>query len=143
VSRTSASRPADKPGPGASTAVIYVRVSTKEQAERDGDAEGYSIPAQREACKRKAASLDAAVIEEFADRGESARTADRPELQRLLDFVIDNDVTYVIVHKIDRLAATEPTTSPSTSPSSRPGSSWCRSRRTSTRPPRGSCSTAS
>lgn len=88
----------------AATAVIYVRVSTKEQAERNGDPEGYSIPAQREACKRKAASLDAAVIDEFVDRGESARTADRPELQRLLQFVIDNDVTYVIVHKIDRLA---------------------------------------
>ena len=47
---------------GTATAVIYVRVSTTEQAERDGDPEGYSIPAQREACKRKAASLDAAVI---------------------------------------------------------------------------------
>ncbi len=88
----------------AATAVIYVRVSTKEQAERDGDPEGYSIPAQREACKRKALSLGAAVLDEFVDRGESARTADRPELQRLLDFVLDNAVTYVIVHKIDRLA---------------------------------------
>ncbi len=98
-----AHQPAADSAAGA-TAVIYVRVSTKEQAERDGDPEGYSIPAQREACKRKAASLDAAVIEEFVDRGESARTADRPELQRLLDFVLDNRVTYVIVHKIDRLA---------------------------------------
>jgi hypothetical protein len=35
-------------------ALVYVRVSTKEQAERDGDPEGYSIPAQREACHRKA-----------------------------------------------------------------------------------------
>ena len=101
---TKAGRDHHTPVEGTATAAIYVRVSTKEQAQRDGDPEGYSIPAQREACKRKAASLDAAVIEEFIDRGESARTADRPELQRLLDFVIDNDVTYVIVHKIDRLA---------------------------------------
>ncbi len=86
------------------TAAIYVRVSTKEQAERDGDPEGYSIPAQREACSRKARSLGAIVIDEFVDRGESARTSDRPELQRLLDFVRANQVTYVIVHKIDRLA---------------------------------------
>ena len=49
-----------------------------------GEPEGYSIPAQREACKRKAESLGAAVVEEFADRGESARSADRPELQALL-----------------------------------------------------------
>jgi site-specific DNA recombinase len=86
------------------TAVLYARVSTKEQAERDGDPEGYSIPAQREACTRKAQSLGAVVVDEFVDRGESARTADRPELQRMLEFVRDNSVTYVIVHKIDRLA---------------------------------------
>ena len=85
-------------------AVIYLRVSSKEQAERGGEAEGFSIPAQREACERKAASLKAAVIEEFADRGESAKTADRPELQRLLKFVTEQPVKYVIVHKVDRLA---------------------------------------
>src|ERR1700733_1176046 len=85
-------------------AVIYLRVSSKEQAERGGEVEGYSIPAQREACRRKAASLKAAVIEEFADRGESAKTADRPELQRLLEFVTEQPVKYVIVHKVDRLA---------------------------------------
>jgi site-specific DNA recombinase len=86
------------------TAVIYLRVSTKEQAQRDGDREGYSIPAQRDACRRKAAGLDAAVVEEFVDRGESARNADRPELQRLLAYVRSNHVDYVIVHKVDRLA---------------------------------------
>jgi len=40
---------------------------------------GYSIPAQREGCKRKAASLSAAVIEEFAERGESAKSVQLPE----------------------------------------------------------------
>ncbi len=88
----------------APTAVLYVRVSTKEQAERDGDPEGYSIPAQREACQRKATSLGAIVIDEFVDRGESAKTADRPELQRLLELVRNTPPTFVIVHKIDRLA---------------------------------------
>jgi site-specific DNA recombinase len=87
-----------------STAVIYLRVSTKEQAEKGGEAEGYSIPAQREACRRKAASLKAAVIEEFPERGESAKTADRPELQRMLGFITEHRVKYVIVHKVDRLA---------------------------------------
>ncbi len=85
-------------------AVIYLRVSTKEQAEKGGEAEGYSIPAQREACKRKAASLGAVVVEEFVDRGESARSADRPELQRMLAYVRDNQVGLAIVHKVDRLA---------------------------------------
>jgi len=90
--------------PEGAPAVIYVRVSTKEQAEKGGEAEGFSIPAQREGCKRKAASLSAAVIEEFVERGESAKTADRPELQRLLEFVTEHPVKYVIVHKVDRLA---------------------------------------
>jgi site-specific DNA recombinase len=87
-----------------STAVLYLRVSTKEQAETGGEAEGYSIPAQREACLRKAMNLKASVLDEFVDRGESARSADRPELQRLLAFVAANPVRYVIVHKVDRLA---------------------------------------
>jgi site-specific DNA recombinase len=53
---------------------------------------------------RKAASLKAVVIEQFVERSESAKTADRPELQRMLQFVRDNSVKYVIVHKVDRLA---------------------------------------
>jgi site-specific DNA recombinase len=89
---------------GEAKAAIYLRVSTKEQAEAGGEVEGYSIPAQREACLRKAESLSATVVEEFVDRGESAKSADRPELQRLLQFVKDNSVRYVIVHKVDRLA---------------------------------------
>ena len=63
-------------------AVIYLRVSTKEQAEMGGEAEGFSIPAQRAACLRKAEGLSAVVDEEFVDRGESAKTANRPELAK-------------------------------------------------------------
>jgi len=84
-------------------AVIYLRVSTKEQAERGGG-EGYSIPAQREACLRQASLLNADVVDEFVDAGESAKTAARPQLQRLLGFLKTDRVQYVIVHKVDRLA---------------------------------------
>ena len=89
---------------GSKRAVLYLRVSTKEQAERGGEAEGYSIPAQRDAGKRQAASLNAIVVEEFADRGESGTSMRRPELQRMLAYVKENKVEYVIVHKFDRLA---------------------------------------
>ena len=85
-------------------AVIYLRVSTKEQAERNGDPEGYSIPAQRDACHRRATVLDATVVREFVDRGESAKTADRPALKQMLAFVAAEHTDFVIVHKIDRLA---------------------------------------
>jgi site-specific DNA recombinase len=85
-------------------AVVYLRVSTKDQAERGGEGEGFSIPAQREACKRKATALGAVIVDEFVDRGESAKTADRPELQRMLHSIAAEPVQYVIVHKVDRLA---------------------------------------
>lgn len=85
-------------------AVSYLRVSTKRQAERGDDAEGFSIPAQRDANRKKAQSLGAFIVKEFVDRGESARSANRPELQRMLEYIRENDVDYVIVHKVDRLA---------------------------------------
>jgi site-specific DNA recombinase len=85
-------------------AVLYVRVSTKEQLQGEGDPDGYSIPAQREACLRRAEALGAEVVETFVERGESARSADRPELQRMLQFLAAEPIRYVIVHKIDRLA---------------------------------------
>lgn len=85
-------------------AVSYVRVSTADQADRGADPEGFSIPAQRDACRRKAAGMDAVVRQEYVDRGESARSADRPELQRMLGDIAREPVDFVIVHKIDRLA---------------------------------------
>lgn len=88
-------------------AVSYLRVSTRGQAERGGGAdEGFSIPAQREANKKKALSMGAMVCKEFVDRGASAKSADRPELQKMLEYVKENAdrVDYVIVHKVDRLA---------------------------------------
>ena len=86
------------------TAVIYLRVSTKDQATRGNEAEGFSIPAQRQACLLKAQSLGAAVVKEFVDAGESAKTADREQLQQLLAYLAKHPTTYVIVHKLDRLA---------------------------------------
>src|SRR6185369_18051285 len=89
---------------GPARALIYLRVSTKEQASTGGSAEGFSIPAQREACRRKAGSLGAVVIDEFIDAGESARSKNRPELQRMLKYIDGESVDFVIVHKVDRLA---------------------------------------
>ena len=86
-------------------AISYIRVSTREQAQRGGSEEGFSLPAQREANKRKAQSMGALVVKEFADRGESARSANRPELQKMLAYLKeDGGIDYVIVHKLDRLA---------------------------------------
>ena len=85
-------------------AVSYVRVSTKRQAEKGGTSEGFSIPAQKAANQQKAESMGAFVVKEFVDRGESAKTADRPALQEMLGYIKEHRVDYVIVHKLDRLA---------------------------------------
>lgn len=90
---------------GIRRAAIYLRVSSAKQAEVDYDPEGFSIPAQREACLRKAATLEAEVVAEYIDRGESAKTADRPDLKRMLArLAAEKDIDLVIVHKVDRLA---------------------------------------
>lgn len=85
-------------------AVSYLRVSTREQAERGGTDEGFSIPAQREANARKADELGARVVREFIDAGESARSADRDGLQDMLAFIAASRVRFCLVHKLDRLA---------------------------------------
>jgi site-specific DNA recombinase len=88
----------------AKRAVIYLRVSSAQQADKDFDVEGFSIPGQREACKREADKLGAEIAEEYIDRGESAKTAKRPALRAMLDRLTRGDIDYVIVHKVDRLA---------------------------------------
>jgi site-specific DNA recombinase len=85
--------------------LIYLRVSTAEQAERDLTEEGFSIPAQRGACLRHIREQGWQLVDEYTDRGESARSVDRPQLQAMLGRVIEQrDVDAVVVHKVDRLA---------------------------------------
>lgn len=83
-------------------AVIYTRVSTVEQAEMN-----KSLDNQEKACRDYAARLpDVRVAEVFTEEGESAKTADRTQLKRLLIYCTENqkNVSDVIVWKLDRLA---------------------------------------
>src|SRR5690625_4541055 len=87
-------------------AVSYLRVSTREQAERGGREEGFSIPAQREANRKKAQSMGAMIVKEFVERGVSGTSTNRPALQQMLRYLDEEQgsVDFVIVHKLDRLA---------------------------------------
>jgi site-specific DNA recombinase len=87
-------------------AVIYIRVSTMSQVHTDFTDDGLSLAAQRSDCLRTCEDeLNADVAEIFVDRGESARTTNRPDLQRMLRFLTeDEDVDYVVIHKLDRLS---------------------------------------
>ena len=98
---------ADRPALGEAlqiTAITYQRVSTEEQAAKGGQREGFSIPGQRQANQRKADELGATVVEEFVDPGYSGRTLNRPDLQRMFKYIKTHQITYCIVHKVDRLA---------------------------------------
>ncbi|HEV7564373.1 MAG TPA: recombinase family protein [Microbacteriaceae bacterium] len=88
----------------AATAAIYARVSSFGQLGRDGDEDGYSLPAQVEACKREALQRGATPIKVYMERAESAKTDDRPVLQAMLRELPALGVKYLIVHKVDRLA---------------------------------------
>jgi site-specific DNA recombinase len=48
--------------------------------------------------------MGAQVIAEFVDAGESARSANRPELQDMLKAIGQHRISFVVVHKVDRLA---------------------------------------
>lgn len=82
-------------------AVIYVRVSTKEQVD-----EGNSLGTQQKICNDYALKHEYEVAETFIEQGESAKTADRTELQKLLAYCADkkHGVKAVIIYKLDRLS---------------------------------------
>lgn len=80
------------------TAAVYLRVSTEDQAKR------YSLDAQRDACSRRARELGAAVIQEFVDPGVSGEVLERPGLTALRDAVAARQVQLVIALDPDRLA---------------------------------------
>jgi site-specific DNA recombinase len=86
------------------TAAIYARVSSTGQLGRDGDEDGYSLPAQVDACKREVTARGAKLAKVYLERAESARSDDRPVLQQMLKELPMLGVKYLIVHKVDRLA---------------------------------------
>ncbi|MGN6330297.1 MAG: recombinase family protein [Motilibacteraceae bacterium] len=87
-------------------AVIYLRVSSAGQVKTDYDPEGISIPAQRQACLRKAEQLGLTVIDEYIEPGKSAtEMTKRVAFQQMLTRVRQSkDVDYVIVYKLSRMA---------------------------------------
>ena len=86
-------------------AVIYARVSTKAQAERDGNPEGYSLPTQRTAATIRAELLSAVVVDEYIDRDTGTRVDKRPAMQAMIERITrDQDVDFVIVHQLSRFA---------------------------------------
>lgn len=81
-------------------AIVYCRVSTAEQTKN------LSLPTQLAACRAYCERNDFKVVEEFIEEGESAKTTDRPELQRLLEFCRKQKgkVDVLVVYNVTRFA---------------------------------------
>lgn len=85
-------------------AIIYLRVSSAGQVNTAHDPEGYSIPGQREACQRYAATLGARVIREYVEPGKSGTSLSRPALQQMLGELDELQPDYVIFYDLSRVA---------------------------------------
>lgn len=85
-----------------SSAYIYVRVSTAEQVEN------YSLDTQERACQEFCEREGLEVVRIFREEGESAKTANRPQLQAMINACATEGrragVTAVVVFRVDRLA---------------------------------------
>lgn len=79
-------------------AVAYCRVSTDRQAER-----GSSLDAQRAKLTAYCAAVDLELVATESDEGESAKSLDRPALQRALAMLRDARADALVVTKLDRL----------------------------------------
>ena len=89
---------ASRGSPDERQAVIYARVSSKEQ-----EKEGYSIPAQLKLLRKYAASEGFVVQQEFVE-AETAKRAGRTAFGQMAEFLRDNpDCGTLVVEKTDRL----------------------------------------
>jgi DNA invertase Pin-like site-specific DNA recombinase len=79
-------------------AIGYCRVSTDQQCER-----GVSVAAQAQKVRAMALVHGAELVAVIQEGGESAKTLDRPGMQRVLAMVERRQVQAVIVAKLDRL----------------------------------------
>src|SRR5260370_15090992 len=79
-------------------AVAYLRVSTEKQADK-----GVSLDAQRAKVEAYAQLYDLDLVEVIVDAGVSAKTVDRPGLQRALGMLKARHAEALLVVKLDRL----------------------------------------
>ena len=82
-------------------AVIYCRVSTKEQVD-----DGNSLVMQERICREYAVKNGYEIAEVFIEQGESAKSADRTQLQILLKYcaIKKHGISAVIAYKLDRVS---------------------------------------
>lgn len=82
-------------------AVVYVRVSTDEQANGP-----LNLQNQEQRCSDYCKRMGIPVVQVFVDPGESARSTDRPAFREMLAYCKTNqsDIAFVVVQELSRLA---------------------------------------
>lgn len=81
-------------------AVIYARVSTAQQVD------GASLDNQEERCQEWSLRHGILVKRTFREEGASAKTANRPVLKEMLQYLRTNgkQIDYLLIYEVDRLA---------------------------------------
>jgi len=81
--------------------VIYTRVSTKEQADNN-----MSLETQKKACSQLAKKNGYNVLGYFGGTYESAKTDERKEFNRMLNFVkkSKDKISFILVYSVDRFS---------------------------------------
>ena len=83
-------------------AIIYTRVSTKEQAETN-----TSLETQKQYCENYAKSNGYNVVKYFGGTHESAKSDDRKEFKKMLKYAKQSgSIGYIIVYSYDRFSRT-------------------------------------
>ena len=89
----------DKPLTNGKNAVIYTRVSSLEQEDNT------SLGSQKKHCENYAMKKDLNIVGYFGGTYESAKTDDRKEFNRMLNFVKrSKNISYVIVYSYERFS---------------------------------------
>ena len=94
-------KPAEQLGLGLDCTAIYIRVSTKEQAE-----EGHSLDAQKTKLLAYCQANEWEVQEQhiYIDAGKSGTTTDRPDYQRMMKDAQERKIGRIAAIKLDRIA---------------------------------------
>lgn len=81
---------------------IYIRVSTREQAE-----EGYSIGEQEERLKKYCEAMEWQLVRVFIDPGFTGSNMERPALQEMIKEIEKGNADIILVDKLDRLSRSQ------------------------------------
>ena len=82
------------------TDLIYVRVSSNDQVA------GFSLDTQEKICRDFSKRSEHKILQVFREEGESAKTVDRTELQKIMRYCEENrkQVGRIVVYKVDRMS---------------------------------------